>query len=114
MSGVAYIDAEALADALAAAADRSPVRQIRAELSARAREWERAAKRLMEHEEGEVVIEMLSGVCRGMELPDDRYGWARVMRVMPGGLGLHLAADDSPSPIYLNFMHPTSPVVVRA
>lgn len=104
--------AVAQADALATAANASPIRQIRYDLHRRGLEWKRAAGEL-EGAEDEAVIELAGSIGPGMMVPSGS-GALTVVRTMSrdGQFSLHLEDIDG-RPIYINRAGPSSPVVVQ-
>jgi hypothetical protein len=99
--------------ALTAAGIDSPIRQFRYELRRRGLEWLRAASLLRDAEEGDAAIELAGSVTPGMRVWCGR-DWGSVVRQLTrdGQLSLHVEDPDG-RPIYLNFVGPSSPVVVR-
>lgn len=101
------------ARALLVAADGSPLRQYRYELRRRGIEWKRAADLLGEADEGDAAIELAGSVTPGMKVPCSE-GWGSVIRQLTrdGQLTLHVE-DAMGRPLYLNYVGPSSPVVVK-
>lgn len=105
----------AQAEALLTAAEASPVRQFRYELRRRGVEWQRAARLLEGADIDEAAIELAGSVTPGMKVPVGRGDeWGSVVRQLTrdGQLSLHVE-DPMGRPIYLNYVGPSSPVVVR-
>lgn len=107
-------DARLQAEALLAAAGTSPIRQFRYELRRRGIEWRRAADLLEAADEDEAAIELAGSVTPGMKVPCGE-GWGSVVRQLTrdGQLSLHVE-DPQGRPIYLNYVGPSSPVVVAS
>lgn len=106
-------EAQAQADALAVAADNSPVRQYAYPLRRQAKEWSRAATELAGSED-EAVIELASSVVPGMRVPTAN-GWCIVLRCLTrdGQCSVHVEDPQDPRGVYLNMAGPTSPLVVK-
>ena len=112
---IGHDEASKQADALAAAALASTVRQFRYELKRRYKEWQRAIADL-ESSEGEGCIELLGAVTPGMSAFGggiDQEAWLPVVRVFQNGGQWSLHLDDMGRAAYRNFWGASSPVVVK-
>jgi hypothetical protein len=103
--------------ALINASQDSPIRQYRYELGRRAVEWRRAADLLDASDDDEAAIELAGSVTPGMKVPTagNEQQWGSVVRQLTrdGQLTLHVE-DALGRPLYLNYVGPSSPVVVKA
>jgi hypothetical protein len=115
-------DADEMAAVLAAAAEASPLRQVRSELNRRAAEWRRAASDVaMMGEDWEIDLAgCIAPGDRVLVMSPDFTGEVTghagaVVRVIhrDGQTSLHLSHPESGRDVYQNFCGPTSPVVVR-
>lgn len=113
--------ADKQAAALLTASAASPLRQVRYELYARGKEWERVAGELRDilNAGGRADIEVASAVTPQMRvIGTDREGeeWLPVVKVNPsrdgGQVGFMIESEGRP--IWRNALGPMSPVVVKA
>lgn len=101
------------------ARDSAPLRQIRGEMNARAREWRHAIEALEDMGDG-WTIELVGAVvpymrCAGMSA-DGRMEGQVVDRVLHRDGGVALAFTDplSGRAVYVNFISAASPAAVKA
>ena len=111
-------------DAFLAAAEASPLRQVRAEMRRRAQEWRSAIALRLEGGEDDYDIDLAGAVVPGdhvlalVQQPwsDGPEGEAiPVLRVLhrDGQTSIHCTIGSTGRETYLNFAGPLSPVVVR-
>ena len=107
--------AVAQSEALLEAGEASPVRQFRYELRRRGTEWKRAVQLLEDADDDEAAIELAGSVTPGMKVPTAGGEWGSVVRQLnrDGQLTLHVE-DGLGRPLYINYVGPSSPVVVKA
>lgn len=110
--------AEAMATMFEAARDSSPVRQVRYEMHARAREWRSAIDALEEMGE-DWSIELVGSVVPWMRFAapsaDGRLEGQTVDRVLhrDGGVAIQFTDQMTGRPVYINRISAASPAVVK-
>lgn len=111
--------AETMAHVFENARDTAPLRQVRGEMHARAREWRRAIDTLDEMGEG-WTIELVGAVVPFMryaaQSADGRMEGQTIDRVLhrDGGVAVNFTDQMSGRPVYVNCISAASPVVVKA
>lgn len=115
--------ADAQVAAFRAAADASPLRQVRSELRRRADEWAKAIS-LLDDAGEDYEIDLAGAIAPGDRVlalvptpwsDDPEREAVPVLRVLhrDGQTSLHLAASSTGREVYVNHAGPSSPVVVR-
>lgn len=108
-------DADTQGDVLLAAAEASPIAQLKWHLREVGREWKEAASDA-ELAGADVEITLAGSLMPGMAvlfLGDGRDGFHRFRRIAQGG-SLQLDDAETGRPIYVNLLSKSSPVVVRS
>lgn len=96
----------------ATAEEAAPLRQVRREMRARKKEWERAMQDL-DHSMGEGAIELIGSVTRYMNvLGGSRGDWCTVIKRTAND-SLMCEDPSDPRPAYIPFHDSASPVVVQ-